>query len=83
MKFTSYFFTGVCLIVLSGIEKIAIYLVLAKQTGNNIQTLINIIPSYIWNITNITFAAGIFFIALALSLLFLEIKKRQGRLSQK
>ncbi|MBG9792802.1 hypothetical protein ABD76_10005 [Paenibacillus dendritiformis] len=56
---------GVFLMALSGLEKIIIYLNFAEQTVKNMDTLLSLVPSYIWSITNYTFIGGLFMIVLA------------------
>ncbi|OBY76399.1 hypothetical protein BBG47_27360 [Paenibacillus sp. KS1] len=61
---------GIFLIALSGVEKIVIYLNFAETTGNNMDTLLSLVPSYIWAITNYTFIGGLFMIALAFVIIY-------------
>ncbi|MBP2001536.1 hypothetical protein J2Z69_002581 [Paenibacillus shirakamiensis] len=55
---------GVLLMALSGLERIILYASKANQVGNNLQELTDLIPSYIWNITTITFFAGILLVGI-------------------
>ncbi|MBG9736664.1 hypothetical protein [Paenibacillus alvei] len=61
---------GVFLMALSGLEKIIIYLNFAEQTVKNMDTLLSLVPNYIWSITNYTFIGGLFMIALALVIIY-------------
>ncbi|WP_115993227.1 hypothetical protein [Cohnella lupini] len=56
---------GIFLVSLSGLEKIIIYSSLSQSAGD-IQTLRNITPKGIWNITQMTFVFGIIFIIVGL-----------------
>lgn len=69
------FFSGIALIGLSGLEKILIYL---AYRGNidEIQTLIDLTPPYIWNITNVTFGVGITAIVISLLITFQSFYNR-------
>ncbi|MFU1796617.1 hypothetical protein ACM1RC_22340 [Paenibacillus azoreducens] len=75
MRAVAFFVVGVLLMALSGIEKISLYISLAKSTGNTIETLKNIIPPYIWNITNYTFIAGGILTLIGLFLFFYEKRR--------
>ncbi|MCY9517671.1 hypothetical protein [Paenibacillus apiarius] len=53
---------GIFLMALSGVEKIIIYLNFAEKAGRNMDTLLILVPSYIWSITNYTLIGGLLLI---------------------
>jgi len=55
--FLAFLFFGIFLVVLSGLEKIIIYLHFANSVGS-IEALKAVVPDYIWLITNLTFIGG-------------------------
>ncbi|WP_163878832.1 hypothetical protein [Paenibacillus favisporus] len=63
---------GLLLVGLSGFEKVLIYAAQA-QNINDVHTLKDLTPDYIWNITNITLVGGIVIAVLGL---FLFLYKR-------
>ncbi|WP_110930258.1 hypothetical protein [Paenibacillus bouchesdurhonensis] len=71
------FVMGIFLVVLSGLEKIIIYLTLSNKVGD-IVSLKVLVPNYIWLITNLTFAGGVLMIIVSLYLYYLSMKKKNG-----
>jgi hypothetical protein len=68
--------TGVFLISLSGLEKIIIFLDYNERVGD-INSLKNIAPEYIWNITNFTFISGLLLLIIGLLILMKNQIKNQ------
>ncbi len=66
---TIFVFLGVILMGLSGLEKILIFL---SYSGNvhQMQAILDLTPSYLWNITNVTFWFGLIFFLSGLSAFF-------------
>jgi len=56
---------------LSGLEKVLIFSAF-KGEVHQMQAIINLTPSYIWSITNITFGFGLISILIGLVLYFME-----------
>jgi hypothetical protein len=68
--------TGVFLTSLSGLEKIIIFLDYNERVGD-INSLKNIAPEYIWNITNFTFISGLLLLIIGLLILMKNQIKNQ------
>jgi hypothetical protein len=60
-------FSGVLLMGLSGLEKILVFTSFGNTTAD-IQSVIGLIPPYIWSITNVTFWFGLLFFIIGLSI---------------
>ncbi|WP_019419470.1 hypothetical protein [Paenibacillus sp. OSY-SE] len=57
---------GICLIALSGLEQILIYMANSESAGDSFKKLSDITPDYIWNIPMITLVIGILLIVVPL-----------------
>jgi hypothetical protein len=64
-----FVFSGVIFMGLSGLEKILIFLSYSGHV-TKMQPIIDLTPSYIWNITNLTFWFGLLFFIIGLSVFF-------------
>lgn len=62
-------FSGLNLMGLSGLEKVLIF-VAHNGNVNQMQAIINLTPSYIWGITNITFGFGFLLVVIGLAVFF-------------
>lgn len=69
----AFLFSGTILIGLSGLEKVLIFSAF-NGTVREMEALINLTPSEIWNIPNDTFNLGLFFVVIGLGVLFTVIK---------
>lgn len=65
-----FVFLGVSFIGLSGLEKILIFLAYKGISIQDMQTIINLTPKFIWSITNYTFGFGLLFFIVGLFLFF-------------
>lgn len=65
------FFLGVILMGLSGLEKVLIFSAFNGEV-HQMQAIINLTPSYIWSITNITFGFGLISIFIGVVLYSIE-----------
>ena len=71
-------FSGVILMGLSGLEKVLIF---TSFTGgvHQMQAIIDLTPSYIWSITNITFGFGLISIIIGVVLFLKEFKTQNTK----
>lgn len=70
-----FVFSEINLMGLSGLEKVLIFLAYNGDI-HQMQAVIDLTPSYLWNITNLTFGFGLAFFIIGLGVFFLELKKR-------
>jgi len=71
-------FLGAILMGLSGLEKVLIF---TSFTGgvHQMQAIIDLTPSYIWSITNITFGFGLISIIIGVVLFLKEFKTQNTK----
>jgi len=69
-----FVFSGINLMGLSGLEKVLIFLAYNGDI-HQMQAIINLTPTYLWNITNFTFGFGLAFFIIGLGIFFLDLKK--------
>ncbi|MFC3789825.1 hypothetical protein ACFOQM_13705 [Paenibacillus sp. GCM10012307] len=74
--FVALIIIGFLMVTLSGFEKIIIYLNFADRVGD-IAALKNVVPDYIWLITNLTFFCGVVLIVAGLGFYIASPKNKK------
>lgn len=67
---------GFFILALSGLEKIMIYLHFSDRIGD-ISILKEVVPGYIWGITNATFTSGVVLLLLGVSLFMWKYREKR------